>query len=90
MTDLTMAEFDRVDIRAGTIVDVQPFPEARKPALKLWIDFGPTLGVRRSSAQVTVHYEPASLIGPQPIQVIGSPIARRSSARLSSEALAAT
>ena len=73
MTDLTMAEFDRVDIRAGTIVDVQPFPEARKPALKLWIDFGPTLGVRRSSAQVTVHYEPASLIGRQVCAVVNFP-----------------
>jgi len=58
-------EFARVDIRVGTIIAVEPFPEARRPAYKLSIDFGPLVGVKRTSAQLTRTYEPAALIGRQ-------------------------
>jgi tRNA-binding protein len=69
----TMAEFDRLEIRVGTIVDAQAFPEARKPAYKLWIDFGAPLGIKRSSAQVTVHYSADQLIGRQVMAVTNFP-----------------
>jgi tRNA-binding protein len=70
---ITYADFERVDIRAGTVVDAQPFPEARKPAIKLVIDFGPDIGRKRSSAQLTVHYRPDQLIGRQVCAVVNFP-----------------
>jgi len=66
----TPAEFDRIDVRAGTVVRAEPFPEARRPAIKLWVDFGEGIGVRRSSAQVTVHYAPETLLGRQVMGVV--------------------
>ena len=72
-TQATIEDFDRLDIRVGTIVDAQPFPEARKPSLRLWIDFGGTLGVKRSSAQITVHYATDRLIGRQVLAVVNFP-----------------
>ena len=67
---ITFSDFLRIDVRAGTILDAQPFPEARRPAYKLRIDFGPEIGIRKSSAQLTSHYEPSQLIGLQIAAVV--------------------
>lgn len=73
MADISFDEFLKVDVRVGRVLRAEPYPEARKPAIKMWIDFGDEIGERKTSAQVTQHYAPEDLVGRQVLAVVNFP-----------------
>ena len=73
MAEIDFDDFLKVDVRVGRVIRAEPFPQARKPAIRMWVDFGPDFGERKTSAQVTVHYDPADLVGRQVMAVVNFP-----------------
>ena len=73
MTEIGWEDFEKVDVRVGRVVGAEPFPEARKPSLKLVVDFGPEVGQKRTSAQLTTHYDSEGLLGKQVVAVVNFP-----------------
>jgi tRNA-binding protein len=70
LPEISWEDFEKVDVRVGRVVEAKPFPEARKPSIKLLVDFGPEVGKKRTSAQLTVHYDPEALVGRQVVAVV--------------------
>lgn len=73
MKEISWSDFEQVELRVGTVLRAEEYPEAKKPALKLWVDFGPEIGTLKSSAQITVHYTPEELVGRQVVGVVNFP-----------------